>query len=102
MRDNNILVRHIKPAARKIGHPLGQLAGSKAILRHLVTNGGNRSTGPAIAHASFPVHDDSRDLRAGSAGVATTSSREVGQSGELATELGQNGTMEPIEVLVSD
>ena len=32
MRDNNILVRHIKPAAAKLGHPLGQLAGAAAFV----------------------------------------------------------------------
>jgi hypothetical protein len=62
MRDNNILVRHIKPSGEEAGDSLGELAGTAALLRHLVANGGDGPAGSAIAHAAFPVHNDSGSL----------------------------------------
>ena len=81
---------------------MGELAGTPAVLRHLVTNGRDRSAGPSIAHAAFPVLDYGRGLRAGLAGVATQGSREIGKSGELKTELGQMGQAGASEELASD
>ena len=81
---------------------MGELAGTAAVVRHMATHGGDRSARPAIAHATFPVYDDGGDLRAGSAGVAGQRSREVGQFGELETEVGQNGTAGTDGVLLSD
>jgi integrase len=41
MRDNNILTRHIKPAARKLGLGWVNWPGTQAVPRHVVTNGGD-------------------------------------------------------------
>jgi hypothetical protein len=52
-------------------NPLGKLAGAQAVFRYVVTHGGDRSAGPTVAHAAFPIHDYGRSLRTGLAGVAT-------------------------------
>src|SRR5262249_55562941 len=38
-------------------NPMGELAGAPAVFLHLVTNGEDRSAGPSVAHAAFPIHD---------------------------------------------
>ena len=82
-------------------NPMGELAGAPAVLRHLVADGGDRSARPTVTHAAFAFHDNGRDLRARSARVATPSSREAGQSGELKAGLGQVGQAGATEVFAS-
>ncbi len=59
MRDNNILVRHIKPAARKLGIEWGQLARVSPFVRDLAAAGGRRCQRRSRAAAPQPrQHDD--------------------------------------------
>jgi hypothetical protein len=89
MRDNNILVRHIKPAARVLGIGWVNWQVLPEILRDLVAYGRYRSRRPQNTHAPFPICNDSGDLRAGPTGVTPPSRREAGNLGELKLELGQ-------------
>ena len=53
MRDNNILVRHIKPAARKTWDRLGELAGAATIVCDLAEDGGRGCEGRSGIDAAF-------------------------------------------------
>jgi hypothetical protein len=89
LKCNPGLLRRSQAGRKETRHRLGQLAGAEAILRHVVTDGGDRSARQAISNATFPIHDDGRDLRTGSSGVANSGGREAQCPGELRMELGQ-------------
>ena len=66
IRDNIVLARHIKPAARKLGVGLGELASPPALLRHLDGPGASECQGCAGLDAAQPGEHDSGRLSASS------------------------------------
>lgn len=80
MHDNNILVRHIKPAARKLGC---DFVNWQTILRNMVEDGESGREGCSGSNASQPSFYDDGHLCPARAGVAAASCEQFERNGAV-------------------